>query len=138
MKNKRTNGTLLSGNSPEHKRWVKYRDDLINRSLSFPVTVFLTDRFMKKLQGIAVSPGIAIGEAMVLGHEGFRIPNRYVKHEFVETEVERLKAAIAEASDGIGREPRFGRRGTGAKVRRYSRHTCKFSTIRNSTASLPS
>jgi len=53
---------------------------------------------MKKLQGIAVSPGIAIGEAMVLGHEGFRIPHRFVKHDVVEPEVERLNAAIAEAS----------------------------------------
>ena len=56
---------------------------------------------MKKLQGIAVSPGIAIGEAMVLGHEGFRLSNRFIKHDVVEPEVERLKAVIAEASDEL-------------------------------------
>ena len=53
---------------------------------------------MKKLQGIAVSPGIAIGEAMVLGHEGFRIPKRFVLREVIEPEITRLKAAITEAS----------------------------------------
>ncbi len=56
---------------------------------------------MKKLQGIAVSPGIAIGEAMVLGHEGFRIPKRFILRDVIEPEVERLQAAIAEASDEL-------------------------------------
>ena len=31
---------------------------------------------MKKLQGIAVSAGVAIGEAMVMDTEGFRIPRQ--------------------------------------------------------------
>jgi len=53
---------------------------------------------MKKLQGIAVSPGIAIGEAMVLGNEGFKIPRRFVLRDAVETEVARLHAAIKAAS----------------------------------------
>lgn len=53
---------------------------------------------MKKLQGIAVSPGIAIGEAMVLGNEGFRIPKRFVLRDVIEPEVERLQTAVAEAS----------------------------------------
>ena len=56
---------------------------------------------MKKLQGIAVSPGIAIGEAMVLGHEGFRIPKRFVLRDVIEPEIERLKTAIAEASEEL-------------------------------------
>ena len=33
---------------------------------------------MQKLQGIAVSPGVAIGEALVMDTEGFRIPRRFV------------------------------------------------------------
>ena len=53
---------------------------------------------MKKLHGIAVSPGIVIGEAMVLGHEGFRIPKRFVLREAIDVEVERLKTAVAEAT----------------------------------------
>ena len=56
---------------------------------------------MKKLQGIAVSPGIAIGEAIVLGNEGFRIPKRYVMRDVIEPEVTRLQAAITEASDEL-------------------------------------
>jgi len=56
---------------------------------------------MKKLQGIAVSPGIAIGEAMVLGNEGFKIPRRFVLRDVVETEVVRLRTAIQTASDEL-------------------------------------
>lgn len=55
---------------------------------------------MERLQGIAVSPGVAIGEALVLDHEGFRIPRRFLPRDAVEDELERLdramKAAVAE------------------------------------------
>jgi len=55
---------------------------------------------MERLQGIAVSPGIAIGEALVLDNEGFRIPRRFLPRDAVEEELERLNrafdAAIAE------------------------------------------
>jgi phosphoenolpyruvate-protein phosphotransferase (PTS system enzyme I) len=47
------------------------------------------------LQGIAVSPGVAIGEALVLDTEGFRIPARFVTRDAVEEELARLAAAIA-------------------------------------------
>ena len=33
---------------------------------------------MQVLQGIAVSPGVAIGEAVIIDQEGFRIPQRFV------------------------------------------------------------
>ena len=33
---------------------------------------------MQSLQGIAVSHGVAIGEAVVIDNEGFRIPKRTV------------------------------------------------------------
>jgi phosphotransferase system enzyme I (PtsI) len=58
---------------------------------------------MQVLQGIAVSPGVAIGEALVMGHEGFRIPRRFVARDAVEHELDRLDRAIATAGDEIQR-----------------------------------
>lgn len=58
---------------------------------------------MQRLQGIAVSPGIAIGEALVMDSEGFRIPNRFVARDAVEEEIDRLDKAIAAASAEIER-----------------------------------
>jgi len=58
---------------------------------------------MQKLQGIAVSPGVAIGEALVMDNEGFRIPRRFVTRDAVDEEVDRLKGAITAASDEIAR-----------------------------------
>lgn len=49
---------------------------------------------MERLQGIAVSPGIAIGEAMVFDNEGFRIPRRFLPRDAVEQELERLHNAF--------------------------------------------
>lgn len=56
---------------------------------------------MLKLQGIAVSPGVVIGEAMVMGAEGFRIPRRFVARDAVESELERLAKAFEEAGREI-------------------------------------
>src|SRR5580698_10221699 len=56
---------------------------------------------MQKLQGIAVSPGVAMGEALVVDQEGFRIPRRFVARDAVEHELERLDAAIAAAGGEI-------------------------------------
>jgi phosphoenolpyruvate-protein phosphotransferase (PTS system enzyme I) len=58
---------------------------------------------MLKLQGIAVSPGVTIGEALVLDSEGFRIPRRFVARSAVDTELQRLATAIAETSREIER-----------------------------------
>ena len=58
---------------------------------------------MLKLQGIAVSPGVTIGEALVLDSEGFRIPRRFVERSAVDTELERLASAVAETSREIAR-----------------------------------
>ncbi len=58
---------------------------------------------MQKLQGIAVSPGVAMGEAMVMDNEGFRIPRRFVARDAVEHELERLDLAIRAAGDEIDR-----------------------------------
>jgi phosphotransferase system enzyme I (PtsI) len=66
---------------------------------------------MQRLQGIAVSPGVAIGEALVMDTEGFRIPRRFVARDAVVDELERLDKAIAAAGveietnrDAVARE----------------------------------
>ena len=56
---------------------------------------------MRKLQGIAVSPGVAIGEALVMDNEGFRIPRRFVARDAVVDELERLDKAVAAAAAEI-------------------------------------
>jgi phosphotransferase system enzyme I (PtsI) len=56
---------------------------------------------MQKLQGIAVSPGVAIGEAMVVDIEGFRIPRRFVSRDAMEDELERLHGAMEAAGQEI-------------------------------------
>ena len=58
---------------------------------------------MQKLQGIAVSPGLAVGEALVMDNEGFRIPRRFVARDAVEDELERLDQAIRAAGSEIER-----------------------------------
>jgi phosphotransferase system enzyme I (PtsI) len=58
---------------------------------------------MQQLQGIAVSPGVAIGEALVIDNEGFRIPRRFVSRDAVEHELERLAAAIEAACAEVQR-----------------------------------
>ena len=49
---------------------------------------------MERLQGMAVSPGVAIGKALVMDNEGFRIPRRFLPHDAVEDELERLDQSI--------------------------------------------
>src|SRR5262245_33241646 len=49
---------------------------------------------MQRLQGIAVSPGVAIGEALVMHQEGFRIPRRFVTRDAVDDERDRLAKAL--------------------------------------------
>lgn len=56
---------------------------------------------MQKLQGIAVSPGVAIGEALVMDNEGFRIPRRFLARDAVENELERLGQAFDAAAREI-------------------------------------
>lgn len=50
---------------------------------------------MRTLQGIAASPGVAIGEALIIDNEGFRIPRRFVTRDAVVDELQRLNHAIA-------------------------------------------
>ena len=58
---------------------------------------------MQILQGIAVSPGVAIGEALVIDNEGFRIPRRFVSRDAVEDELQRLDASISAVASEIER-----------------------------------
>ena len=53
---------------------------------------------MQKLQGIAVSPGAVIGEALVMDTEGFRIPRRFVARDAVVDELERFNRAVTAAA----------------------------------------
>src|SRR5439155_1640961 len=46
-------------------------------------------------RGIAVSPGVAIGPALALDTEGARIPRRVVEPGLRDTEVQRLRQALA-------------------------------------------
>ncbi|MGQ0637508.1 MAG: phosphoenolpyruvate--protein phosphotransferase [Planctomycetaceae bacterium] len=52
---------------------------------------------MEQKRGIAVSPGVAIGPALVLGSENFRIPQRFVRVDAVDAEVSRFHSALAAA-----------------------------------------
>jgi len=56
---------------------------------------------MQRLQGIAVSPGVAIGEALVIDNEGFRIPRRFIARDAMDHELARLAAAISDADAEI-------------------------------------
>jgi phosphotransferase system enzyme I (PtsI) len=58
---------------------------------------------MERLQGIAVSPGVAIGEVLVMDNEGFRIPRRFLPRDAVEVELERLDEAMRSATAEIER-----------------------------------
>ena len=56
---------------------------------------------MQTLEGIAVSPGVAIGDALVVGQEGFRIPRRFVSRDAVDDELARLARTIDHVSSEI-------------------------------------
>ncbi len=67
---------------------------------------------MEIKRGIAVSPGVAIGPALVLDAEWFRIPQRFVEPELVEEEVRRFRQALEDAA----RETRETQEAVNAKL----------------------
>src|SRR3954468_9172642 len=67
---------------------------------------------MEIKRGIAVSPGVAIGPALVLDTEWFRIPERFIGPDQVAGEVERLRQALAAAV----REPRAGQEAVSTRL----------------------
>lgn len=58
---------------------------------------------MRILPGIAASPGVAIGEALIIDHEGFRIPRRYIARDVADGEVQRLEDATCAAAAEMDR-----------------------------------
>jgi len=58
-------------------------------------------------RGIAVSPGVAIAKALVLGTETFRIPHQFVRAETVEAEVARFRQALGSVCDEIASNERL-------------------------------
>lgn len=59
---------------------------------------------MQVLQGIAVSPGIAIGEALVIEKEGYVFSRRSFEHEAVDEELARLDRATDAVAAEIERD----------------------------------
>src|SRR5262245_6627707 len=53
---------------------------------------------MEIKRGIAVSPGVAIGPALVVDTEGFRIPKRFIDKKQRKDEVARLRDAVKAAA----------------------------------------
>jgi phosphotransferase system enzyme I (PtsI) len=53
---------------------------------------------MEIKRGIAVSPGVAIGPALVLDSEWFRIPQRVIPPSQIDHECQRLRQALAQAA----------------------------------------
>ena len=62
---------------------------------------------MKTKSGIAVSPGVAIGPAMLFGARGFRIPQRFVSVDAVESEISRFHAAMETVGKAIEENQRL-------------------------------
>jgi phosphotransferase system enzyme I (PtsI) len=56
---------------------------------------------MQVRNGIAVSPGVVVGPALVLGSENFRIPRKYVGHDAVEAELARFHSALEQVCTEI-------------------------------------
>jgi phosphotransferase system enzyme I (PtsI) len=56
---------------------------------------------MLELQGIAVSPGVAIGKVLILDREGYRITRSQINSADRQNEIERLRTAIADASSRL-------------------------------------
>src|SRR5262249_2220232 len=55
------------------------------------------DRHMEIKRGIAVSPGVAIGPALVLDTDWFRIPQRFVTPQQLPAECARVRQALDDA-----------------------------------------
>ncbi len=53
---------------------------------------------MKVFSGIAVSPGVVAGPAMVLGSENFRIPRKMVSRDAVVAELHRFHVALSRSA----------------------------------------
>ena len=64
---------------------------------------------MQIRRGIAVSPGVAIGPAMLLGTETFRIPQRVISASAVDMELSRFRVALESVCEEIEHNERLAR-----------------------------
>jgi phosphotransferase system enzyme I (PtsI) len=71
---------------------------------------------MLELQGIAVSPGVAIGKVLILDREGYRITRSQINSADRQNETERLRTAIAEASTRLDQHRRDSAQKIGQQV----------------------
>ena len=62
---------------------------------------------MQTRRGIAVAPGVAMGSALVLGIENFRIPQRFVSIDTVEAQLTRLHACLDAVWEEISENERL-------------------------------
>ena len=58
-------------------------------------------------RGIAVSPGVNFGPALILGTEDFRIPRQFVSVNAIETEIARLKTSLDAVCEEIAENERL-------------------------------
>ncbi len=70
---------------------------------------------MEIKRGIAVSPGIVPGPALVLGTEDFRIPRRFVSVDAVESELTRFREALDAVCDEISENEQLASERLGAQ-----------------------
>src|SRR5262245_4388932 len=82
---------------------ARHRVEKLRRASLEQAPVVSRKGSMERLQGIAVSPGVAIGEVLVMDTEGFRIPRRFLPRDAVEVELDRLDEAIRSATQEIER-----------------------------------
>jgi len=68
---------------------------------------------MEILQGISVSPGVAIGEAVILDAEDYRIPYRSVAVDTVAAELETLAGAITKSIEELHQQSEWLRSNLG-------------------------
>ncbi len=66
-------------------------------------------------RGIAVSPGVVTGAAMLLGTEGFRIPHRFVSVDAVDTEITRFHVALDAVYESIAQNEQLASDQLGAE-----------------------
>ncbi len=71
---------------------------------------------MLELQGIAVSPGVAIGKVLILDREGYRITRSQINSSDRQNEIERLRTAIAEASSRLDEHRQHSTKTIGKQV----------------------
>jgi phosphotransferase system enzyme I (PtsI) len=71
---------------------------------------------MEVIKGIAVSPGIVVGKALLLGAAETHVPKRTIRPEETEAEVARFRAAVAAAVADLGELRRSSEATLGAET----------------------